>query len=93
MSKITHIRRKFSDINSGSKKVLELFPGLEHVIMEMGWSDTGVPVILVEPMPERRGEAVTDPGDKDDEVDRSCVEIHGNEGWLAKYERMTKANE
>ena len=57
----------------------------EHVIMEMGWSDTRVPVIFMEPMPERRGEVITNPGDKDDEVDRSCVEVHGNEGWLAKY--------
>ena len=29
MSKITHIGRNFSDINSGSKKVQELFPGLQ----------------------------------------------------------------
>ena len=28
MSKITHIGRNFSDMNSGSKKLRELFPGL-----------------------------------------------------------------
>ena len=38
----------------------------EHVIMEIRWSDTGMPVIFVEPMPVRCGEVVTDSGDKDD---------------------------
>ena len=58
--------------------------------MEMGWSDTRMPVILVEPMPARHGEVVSDPGD---DMDESCVEIHGNEGWMVKYERMSEANE
>ena len=57
----------------------------EHVIMETGWSDTRMPVILVEPVPVRHGEDVTIPDGKDDEVDGSCVEIQGNEGWMTKY--------
>ena len=61
--------------------------------METGWSNTGVPVIFVEPMPEHRGEVITNPGAEDDEVDGSCVEFHGNEGWLPKYERMSETNE
>ena len=51
----------------------------EHVIMEMGWSDTRMPMILVNLIPAHHGDDVTD------EVDGSCVEILGNEGWLAKY--------
>ena len=65
----------------------------EHMVMEMGWSDTRVPVILVEPVPARHEEVVTDPGGKDDDVDESCVEIHCNEGWIGKYEKMSEANE
>ena len=32
MSKITHIGRNFSDTSSGSKKLLELFPGLSSIV-------------------------------------------------------------
>ena len=42
---------------------------------------------------DRHGEVVTDPGGKDDNVDDSCMEIHGNEGWIENYERMSEANE
>ena len=37
--------------------------------------------------------AVTDLSGKDDNVDDSCVEIHGNEGWIGNYERMSEASE
>ena len=37
--------------------------------MEMGWSDTRIPVILVEPVPIRHGEGVAIPDGKDDEID------------------------
>ena len=37
-------------------------------MIEMGWSDT---VILVEPVPARHGEVVTEPGGKDDVMDKS----------------------
>ena len=40
----------------------------EHVVIKMGWSDT---VILVEPVPARHGEVVTEPGGKDDVMDKS----------------------
>ena len=65
----------------------------EHVVKEVGWSDTRVPKILEEPVQARHGEVVTDPGGKDDNVDDSCMEIHGNEGWIENYERMSEANE
>ena len=44
-------------------------------------------------MQARHGEDVPDPGGKDDNVDDSCVEIHGNEGWIGNYERMSEASE
>ena len=52
----------------------------EHTIVEMGRSNTGV-----EPMLERYEEVITNPNDKNDEVNGSCVEIEGNEDWLKKY--------
>ena len=52
----------------------------KHVIVEMGRSNTGV-----EPMLERYEEVITNPNDKNDEVNGSCVEIEGNEDWLKKY--------
>ena len=52
---------------------------MKHMIMEMGWSDTRMPVILVDRMPVRHGDGIND------EEDGWCVEIEGNEDWLAKY--------
>ena len=57
----------------------------EHMIVEMGWSNTGVHVIVVEPMLEHRGGVITYPNNKEDEVNALCVEIEGNEDWLTKY--------
>ena len=51
----------------------------EHVIMEMDWSDTKMPVILVDRMPARNGD------DVNDVAEGLCVEIEGNKDWLAKY--------
>ena len=34
----------------------------EHMVIQMDWSDTRVLVILVEPVPARHGEVVTEPG-------------------------------
>ena len=57
----------------------------EHMVVEMGWSNTGVHVIVVEPMIERHEKVITNPNNKDDEANWSCVEIQGNEDWLTKY--------
>ena len=51
----------------------------EHVIMEMSWSDTSMPVILADRMPARNGD------DVNDVAEGLCVEIEGNKDWLAKY--------
>jgi hypothetical protein len=44
MSKITHIGRNFSDINSRSKKLCELFPGLKSIAKDI--TNNAAPVIV-----------------------------------------------
>ena len=60
---------------------------------EEGWSDTMVSGIFENAVQARHGEIVPDPGGNDDRTDDSCLEIHGNEGWIGNYERTSKANE
>ena len=46
--------------------------------MEMGWSDTRIHVILVEPVPIRHGEGVAIPDGKDNEVDQVMCGYKGS---------------
>ena len=52
---------------------------------EEGWSDTMVSGIFENAVQARHGEIVPDPGGNDDRADDSCLEIHGNEGWIENY--------
>ena len=58
-----------------------------HMVKKEGWNDTRVPVIFKKTVQARHREIVPE------RVDDSCIEVHGNEGWIGNYERMSEANE
>ena len=96
------IQRLFS-IPHNLAQPLDMHAEMVETFQMISKSQTLVPIMMpVEildrlirhgPVPACHGEIVTEPGSKDDDMDKSCVEIHGNEGWMGKYERMSEANE
>ena len=95
------IQRLFS-IPHNLAQPLDMHAEMVETFQMISKSQTLVPIMMpVEildrlirhgPVPACHGEIVTEPGSKDDDMDKSCVEIHGNEGWMGKYERMSEAN-